>query len=169
MDDAPEEPDPEGPSRAPTTAAPSGPASGDPLHMIHPVTEATASENPFSTRPGDWVYEADDVSFNLSAAHRYLEATRRTVAALREGNRHRRGSSREASRSRSRSRSPRRDSDMADRRGVTQNLLQTVLHALPLQFSWARPSGETPDPRPHPLKPGSPMRDQHQSCALPVR
>ncbi|CAE7507218.1 unnamed protein product, partial [Symbiodinium necroappetens] len=27
--------------------------------------------------PGDWVYEAEDVSFNLSAAHRCLEETRR--------------------------------------------------------------------------------------------
>ena len=135
--------------------------------MIHPVTAATASENPLSTRPGDWVYEADDVSFNLSAAHRCLEETRRTVAALRDGNRHRSGSSREAPRSSSRSRSPQRNSDMADRRGVTQNPLQNVLLALPLQLPWASPSGETLDP--HPLKPGSPMRDQHPSCALPMR
>ncbi|CAE7839283.1 unnamed protein product, partial [Symbiodinium necroappetens] len=103
QDEAPDEYGPAGPTRASdagTTATPGraasdgladpmdalmGPAPGDPLHMIHPVTDATASENPFSTRPGDWVYEADDVSFNLSAAHRCLEETRRTVAALREG------------------------------------------------------------------------------------
>ena len=63
---------------------------GDQLHMIHPVTDTTAAENPFSTRPGDLVYEAEDVNFNLSAASRCLEETRRTVEAMREGNRHRR-------------------------------------------------------------------------------
>ena len=61
--------------------------SGDPLHMTHQVTADTALANP---RPGDWVYEAEGVSFNLTAAQRCLDETRRTVAALREGNRHRR-------------------------------------------------------------------------------
>ena len=63
---------------------------GDPLHMVNQVTPATAASSPFSTRPGDWVYESDDVSFNLSAAQKCLDETRRTVALLREGNRHRR-------------------------------------------------------------------------------
>ena len=144
-----------------------GPDSEDPLHMIHSITTATASENPLSTRPGDWVYEANDVSFNLSAAHRCLEATRRTVAALRDGNRHRSGSGGEAPRSSSRSRSPQRDSDMADRRGVTQNTLQHVLLALPSQIPLTSQSGETLDP--HPLKPGSSTRDLHSHSALPMR
>ena len=126
--DGPARPSAEGTTLAPGSAASGsladpmdalmGPSSGDPLHMIRPVTATTAAENPFSTRPGDWVYEADEVSFNLSAAGRCLEATRRTVEALCEGNRHRRGSGGETSRSRSRS--PRRDSDNADRRGVNK-------------------------------------------------
>ena len=52
----------------------------DPLHMIHQD----------ASRDYDWVYEVDGVSFNLSAAQRCLETTRRTVATLRAGNRHRR-------------------------------------------------------------------------------
>ncbi|OLQ03274.1 hypothetical protein AK812_SmicGene13769 [Symbiodinium microadriaticum] len=106
-DDHDEAPDGHGPAGTPTTgaattpggtapdgtAAPTddsaGPAPGDPLHMIHSITDATASRHAFSTRPGDWVYEAEAVSFNLSAAHRCLEQTRRNVVALREGNRHR--------------------------------------------------------------------------------
>ncbi|CAE7421762.1 SMC1, partial [Symbiodinium sp. KB8] len=105
-DDHDEEPDGHGPAGTPTTgaattpggtapngtAAPTddsaGPAPGDPLHMIHSITDATASRHAFSTRPGDWVYEAEAVSFNLSAAHRCLEQTRRNVVALRKGNRH---------------------------------------------------------------------------------
>ena len=55
--------------------------------MTHPVTANTALANP---RPGDWVYEAEGVSFNLTAAQRCLAETRHAVAALREGNRHRR-------------------------------------------------------------------------------
>ena len=93
--------------------------SGDPLHMIHPVTATMAAESPFSTRPGDLVYEADDVSFNLSAASRCLEETRRTVEMLRQGNRHRRSdASGPASGSRSRSRSR---GDDADRPGDDQH------------------------------------------------
>ena len=143
-----------------------GPAPGDPLHMIHSIPAATASENPFSTRPGDWVYEADDVSFNLSAAHRCLEETRRTVAALREGNRHRRGSGTDTSRSRSRQRSPRPDSDTADRRGVTRQIIHTVLYALSPQPPRVSPSGELLDP--HPLMPGDVTRALCKPCALPV-
>ena len=146
-DDHDEEPDGHGPAGTPTTgaattpggtapngtAAPTddsaGPAPGDPLHMIHSITDATASGHAFSTRPGDWVYEAEAVSFNLSAAHRCLEQTRRNVVALREGNRHRRGSGTEASRSRSRPRSPRSTSDTADRWGEVQQIIHAVLSA----------------------------------------
>ena len=56
--------------------------SGDPLYMTHQVTANTAVANP---RPGDWVYEAEGVSFNLTAAQRCLAETRHAVAALREG------------------------------------------------------------------------------------
>ena len=149
---------------APTTAL-DEPAPGDPLHVVHSITDATASETPFSTRPGDWVYEADDVSFNLSAAHRCLEATRRTVAALREGNRHRRGSGTEASRSRSRQRSPGPDSDTADRRGEAQQLIPAVPSNLPHKPSGAYPSGELLDPLP--LTPGNMTRDLRTPCTLP--
>ena len=147
------------------------PSSGDPLHSIHPITATAASEHPSSTRPGDWVYEAEGVSFNLHAAHRCLEETRRTVAALRAGNRHRRGpaSSRDASRSRSRPRSPRQDSDMADRRGVAQNVL-CLTSALPFQLHWASPSGDTSNPPP--LKHGRSQSEQfdwNPSCVLPER
>ncbi|CAE7191108.1 unnamed protein product [Symbiodinium necroappetens] len=75
QDNAPDEHGPDGPdgparpSTEGTTATPGSAASGsledsgDPLHRIHSVTATTAAENPFSTRPGDWVYEADDVHY----------------------------------------------------------------------------------------------------------
>ena len=58
---------------------------------------------------------------------------------------------------------------MADRRGVTQNLLQLLqlLYAWTLQLPWASPSGKTSNP--HPLKHGRSQSDQHKTSALPVR
>ncbi|OLP80230.1 LINE-1 retrotransposable element ORF2 protein [Symbiodinium microadriaticum] len=61
----------------------------DPMAHTATSSEAVATA-PSSVLPGDLIYEAGDVSFNLSAASRCLQETRNMVARMRERNRHHR-------------------------------------------------------------------------------
>ncbi|CAE7236597.1 unnamed protein product [Symbiodinium necroappetens] len=61
----------------------------DPMAYTATSSEAVATA-PSSVLPGDLIYEAGDVSFNLSAASRCLQETRNMVARMRERNRHHR-------------------------------------------------------------------------------